>query len=1025
MFNKLYLKYTMKDETPDVVSYGVKKGSFLTNSNTLLKYALDDKYNKLYCFVPIKTQFYILMWDFDFKIDKYKILNEYIKYYDLIMQYITFYINETINETFENPCIEYIYADKNIGLGVHLYYPKIIVDKNTHSYLFAKVLNKIKINNEYPFEIIKLVFDSCISKANGLRLFYYEYDNNYYKPNKELSTFVFDDEPKNHFKYCLINTNEKNIYPKLKININDVESEIFKINVKEKNNDIKNNIKKFDIEYIKDFTYLDLGEKKQMFKDLTNIIDIKRFDDYNSWIEMIFLFKTYGLYDDVIELSKKSKKYDNDNSLKIINDIWKKKGVSKKLLTIGTLIKNSSDDNFHETVNILEKYNINLKLNIKHTDDILLINNKKNTNFIENAKHISDDAINTIINKINNNECNKLLIQGNTGIGKTTAMKKILKSIKKHNYSILSIITRRSMSSTHLSAFNYTKNNKGELIKDNDFNFCSYLDNMIDNDEEYISSLEHLFIFKQFYDVIILDEIFSLCSYLYSDTLIGRRKECLLHLKNLILNAKLVIGADAQIADICFELLDNKNIFYYKNTFQNKLNIPFNIFVSTHSSDNSNLNHIANIIGVKYCKENKSVIIFSDRKNTTFKLLNLLKQFNHNDDYFRVFNSKCGTLEDINNIDTISKNRCLICSPKIIYGVDCTTQYDEIFCIYSKTNGTNSMTSFEWFQQLSRARFAKSINTFILDNNVHKFYNSYISFEKNKRDENTFINNYIYYTDKLYEKYKISNEISSADNYFKNIHFYKSWYDKIFSNNKLHILKLLATQAGYIINESNFESIKINKIANNVLENIEELIVDLSIKIIKGDTIEDKYKHYIESITEQIKNRKKYVKADEENYIEIISNDKKFINYINKKILYLPKDKFDKKVISINNKDVAEIIKDNRIINQINSLFWIEEKLKIERFKIYDIDTKININEIKKTFIDNIDKFICIYKDNRTIKFVKNRINKIIKKIICVNHLQKFYADILNFIVDNTVKIIKNKKTIKNNTHYYFDFFFI
>ncbi len=55
-----------------------------------------------------------------------------------------------------------------------------------------------------------------------------------------------------------------------------------------------------------------------------------------------------------------------------------------------------------------------------------------------------------------------------------------------------------------------------------------------------------------------------------------------------------------------------------------------------------------------------------------------------------------------------------------------------------------------------------------------------------------------------------------------------------------------------------------------------------------------------------------------------------------KKILHLPKDKFDKKVISINNKDVAEIIKDNKIINQINSLFWIEEKLKIERFKIYD-----------------------------------------------------------------------------------------
>lgn len=1024
MYNKIYLKYVKNDETPDVVSYGIKKGSFLTNSNTLLKYAMDDNYNKMYCFVPIKTQFYNLMWDFDFKIAKHKILNEYLEYYEQIIHYIIMYINETINETFENPCIEYIYADKNIGLGIHLYYPNIIVDKNTHSYLFSKILNKIKTNNKYPFEIIKLVFDACVSKTNGLRLFYYEYDKSFYKPNKELSTFIFDDNPQNHFKYCLINTDEKNIYPKLKINIDNIESEIFKINVKEKNNDIKNNVEKLSIEYINDFTYLDLGDKKQLFRDLINIIDIKRINDYNFWIEMIFLFKTYGLYDDIVELSKRSNKYDN-TSLKIINDIWKKKRVPKKLLTIGTLIKNSSEDNFHDTINILEKYNINLRLNIKHTDDILLINNKKNTNFIENSKHISDDAINIMIEKINNGDCNKLLLQANTGIGKTTAMKKILKSIKKYNYSILSIITRRSMSSTHLTAFNYTKNNKGELIKDNNFNFSSYLDDVVNNDEEYISSLEHLFIFKQFYDVIILDEIFSLCSYLYSDTLIGRRKECLLHLKNLILNAKLVIGADAQIADICFELLDNKNIFYYKNTFQNKLNIPFNIFVSNHSSDNSNLNHIANIIGVKYCKENKSVIIFSDRKNTTFKLLNLLKQFNHNDDYFRVFNSKCGTLDDINNIDVISKNRCLICSPKIIYGVDCTTQYDEIYCIYSKTYGTNSMTSFEWFQQLSRARFAKSINTFILDNNVYKFYNSYISFEKNKRDETTHINNYIYYTNKLFEQYKISNEISTTDNYFKNIHFYKSWYDKIFSNNKLHILKLLATQAGYIINENTFDSIKINNIANNVLNNIEELIVELSIKIINGDFIDDKYKHYVESITEQIKNRQKYIKDDEENYVELITDDKKFINYINKKMLNLSKDEFNKKVISINNKDISEIMKDNKIINQINSLFWIEEQLGIQRFNFFDINTKININNIKKIFADNIDKFICIYNDNRAIKFIKTKINNIFKKIFTINHLQKFYVDILNIIVDNTFKIIKIKKKIKNNTHYDFNFILI
>jgi len=169
----------------------------------------------------------------------------------------------------------------------------------------------------------------------------------------------------------------------------------------------------------------------------------------------------------------------------------------------------------------------------------------------------------------------------------------------------------------------------------------------------------------------------------------------------------------------------------------------------------------------------------------------------------------------------------------------------------------------------------------------------------------------------------------------------------------------------------------------------------------------------------------KYVKDSEENYIEIISDDKKFINYINKKILDLPQDKFEKKIISINNKDINEIMKDNKIINQINSLFWIEDKLGIQRYKFYDIDNKIDINKTKKLFVNNIDKFICIYNDGRSIKFIKNKINNILNKIITINHLQKLYADILNNIVDKTVKIVKNKYKIKNNTNYNFDFFLL
>ncbi len=1022
MYKRIYLKYT-KDEKPDVVSYGIKKGSFLTNNETMMNYALDSKYNELYCFVPIKTEYYTLIWDFDFKIDKCIELNNYINCFDEITNFIISNINDVLNETFTNPNIEYVYADKNKGYGVHLYFPNIIVNKNLHSYLFHKILQKINIKNMYPDFIIKHIFDSCVSNANGLRFFYYIYKECYYKPNKDLSTYKFDDDPKKHFKLCLINTNETNVSPKLKINNDDIETLIFNIDKKQKKDDETKNIIKNNIEYINDFKYLNLDNKKEMFIELSNILKYDRIDDYNDWIKLIYLFKTYGLYNEIIEFSKKSPKFDN-NSIKIINNIFNKKRVPKDIITIGSLIKYASEDNFFKTIQILEKYDIHLKLNITNVDEILQLNCFKDISYKEESKYISDNAINEMITLINSNKKNVLLLQSATGSGKTTAIKKILLSQKSNKYSVLCIVTRRSMASTIISAFNYKKDKEGNLIKDDDFKFVSYLDENINSDEQFISSLEHLVVFKQFYDVVILDEIFSLCSYFYSDTLIGRRRECLFHLKNLISNAKIVIGADAQIADICFQLFPEKNIYFYKNTFKNKLNIPFDINIATNSSDNSNLTKISQIIGDKYCEKNKSVLVFSDRKETTIKIFELLKMYNRNLDYFRLFNADCGTLDDLNNIDEISKNRCLIMSPKVIYGLDITTVYDEIFCIYTKVKGTNSMSSFEWYQQLSRARVCGKVNVYILDSNVDKYYNNYISFDKNKQEEDKHIDNYIYYTESLCKKYEKYSDIINVDNnYFKYIHYYKSWYNKLFSKNKLQILILLAQQFGYNVNKINFDSSEIKSNLNQKVAIINNLKKKLSYKLLINEEVdEDIYKHYIPNLNEQIANRQKYISITNPDYYELVSDENKFKNYIKKKLLDLSKDKFEKKLLKVNEQDVNEIIKDNLIFNQIESLFWLEKQLNIERYEVDKIDININIANIKNILNDGVDKLFHIYNDNRSTKYINERIKKIISKINNHNTLQKFYADSVNNICEKVIKINIIKKSIKSSTFYYYEF---
>jgi hypothetical protein len=58
-------------------------------------------------------------------------------------------------------------------------------------------------------------------------------------------------------------------------------------------------------------------------------------------------------------------------------------------------------------------------------------------------------------------------------------------------------------------------------------------------------------------------------------------------------------------------------------------------------------------------------------------------------------------------------------------------------------------------------------------------------------------------------------------------------------------------------------------------------------------------------------------------------------------------------------------MKDNIIFNQIKTLFWLEEQLKIQRYCVNDIDN------IKKLLLDNIDKIIIFYVYNQS----KNKTN--------------------------------------------------
>jgi len=1025
----------------DLMSYGDNFSRVITNYQTLKYLALNQNKNNIqlkfikngmietsnkltsFCFVENKTKYFKLYWDIDFKYDSNpEIYYGFTDQHEIITKYILSYIIETLNETLhlKKSDLQYIWAQKEKSIGYHIYFPNIIVDKQLHLWIYDKTFDKIKNDKKYPVQLINKIFDSCI-KSNGLRLFYYKYNNDYYFPLQEKSTYKFDPNPDKHFHLCILNTN----FDLYNFNLKIDSQLIFK-------NEIVNDKKTKDINdnsSIVDIKTININDKKDLINGLSKCLSNDKIDDYKNWISMIYMFKNFGMYNEIVELSKKSKKFDS-KSITIIDKIFKNKTTPRdiKIISLGTLIDWAKKDNLDLTNNIFAKYYLSIKLDISHIDEIIQSRFKINIDFLENSQHISEQAKKYFTNEIDKNINNPIcfLLQSCTGSGKTTTINYINEYILNLNphYTFLSVVTRRSMCACHISAFNHEKSK----IK-----FTSYLDDSYDSLDYFISSLENLVRVHDNYDIVLLDEINSLINYFYSDTLKGIRLNCISSLLRILSKAKIIIACDANITDLVFSFFNQINIkyIYYKNTFMNKIGIPFNIHYCKSYDEKINLLSFCNKFINDKIKNNKSVLILTDSKTITDDLKDYFYKYNSNHDYFRIFNKDEGKLDDLININKICVNRCIISNTKIQYGIDIQYRYDEVFIIYRYAS-SYGIDPFCMNQQIGRPRHTEKINLLILDPKALYYTNSYISYEQNKNLQQKFINNYSNFHQELCKKYNFVNEMGAVEMKYNgsksfnpnsiitDIHFIKTWYDTLFYNNKIDILKLIAEKSyGYKINCEDWiadctdigygfydKNIGLNK------------IVDVSKQIYLGeeDFIDEKYKYCIDNLREQITMREKYLHniEDTSEYIELACNEKKFTQYIYNKYLSLSKEEFDKKIIETNNKDMLTIIKNDDMINKINTCFWFEKYLNIKRFAINDIQTN-NLEDIKNTFNKNINNFYWIFKNreskSKTIKSIKNKIDLINK----LNNLQKFIAECYNYICDNTIKISTKRIKIKNN----------
>ena len=114
--------------------------------------------------------------------------------------------------------------------------------------------------------------------------------------------------------------------------------------------------------------------------------------------------------------------------------------------------------------------------------------------------------------------------------------------------------------------------------------------------------------------------------------------------------------------------------------------------------------------------------------------------------------------------------------------------------------------------------------------------------------------------------------------------------------------------------------------------------------------------------------------------------------------------------------------KNKLIYNQIDVLFWLEKKLNIKRYEVNNIDKNINIINFKKILCENILLIFSIHTDgqNRTKKFINEKIIKIINKLDSYNKLQKYYVNCVNNICDKTFKISFTKFNGGNSKLYNF-----
>lgn len=484
-------------------------------------------------------------------------------------------------------------------------------------------------------------------------------------------------------------------------NFEDIK-DVFNARIYGEVKEIKNidEVKIINVDEIKIVQDVKTEEVDELTLQVLNLINKKRFEEYDDWIKMLWAFKSCKIPFSVFnEFSRVSNKFDEEENLKI----WNRAKFTKDL-NVGFLHHIAKEDNPKE----YGKINFFDFVEPKQKGEWVEI--KEKYLLKENQLTINNETIlEKNINEWNDNKKVKSFnIKSPYGTGKTQMIKAMLNTF---NFPRILWLT-------------YRKTLTNDLMGDagfSEFGFQDYQTGKISADRliiqvESVRRLEDLmFCFDEVseypsYDLVIIDEVESVLNQFYSETFKNKSAEAFEFVKNVIFNSSKLLTLDGDLGDRTIDFVES---FGRAINIKNNIKLNLKEFVISDNEDYF-LQEIEREI-----KEDKKCAVVSMTATHCDKIKEYFNK-NHPDKKVLIYTgiSDDKTKKELKNVKTIW-NTCdlLLYSPTIEAGVSFDIDYfHSIYGIIAE-----STTARAFSQMLSRIRKVKN-NKILIFNTQFEYH---------------------------------------------------------------------------------------------------------------------------------------------------------------------------------------------------------------------------------------------------------------------------------------------------------------